>query len=183
MKGLIVLADGFEDVEAVATIDVLRRSKIEIHIATINKNLLVESSNHLMVKAEKEWEKVIEKDYDFLVIPGGRAVFSVWDQFAPLSKLIDQFVLSKKLVAAICAGPALVGKLGHYQNHSYTCFPGSEKVIVGGHYLPKETVIRDGNFITAKAMAFTIDFSLAIIEYLQGKEQRERMNHSVRGEL
>lgn len=183
MKGLIVLADGFEDVEAIATIDVLRRSKLEIHLATINKNLFVESAQHLIVKAEKEWEKIAEKDYDFLVIPGGRAVFSVWDQFSPLSKLIDQFVLSKKLVAAICAGPALVGKLGHYQNHSYTCFPGSEKVIVGGHYSPKETVIRDGNFITAKAMAFAIDFGLAIVEYLQGKEQREKIYHSIRGEL
>ncbi|HNZ50304.1 MAG TPA: DJ-1/PfpI family protein [Bacilli bacterium] len=183
MKGLIILADGFEDVEAIATIDVLRRSKINVDVVTINKNLFVESAHNIVVKAEKEWKKVTEKDYDFLVIPGGRAVYSVWDQFAPLTNLINQFVSSQKLVAAICAGPALVGKLGHYHNHSYTCFPGSEKTIVGGQYLPKESVVRDGNFITAKAMAFTFEFSLAIIEFLQGKEQKEQVRRNIRGEL
>jgi len=62
MKGLIILADGFEDVEAIATIDVLRRSKINVDVVTINKNLFVESAHNIVVKAEKEWKKVTEKD-------------------------------------------------------------------------------------------------------------------------
>jgi 4-methyl-5(b-hydroxyethyl)-thiazole monophosphate biosynthesis len=183
VKGLIILADGFEDVEAIATIDVLKRSKLVVDLVTLNSNLEVKSSRGIIIKTEKKLSEVKETDYDFLVIPGGAAIFNVWNDNQTISLLINQFVASLKLVAAICAGPALVGKLGHYQNRQFTCFPGSEKAIMGGKYLPNKAVIRDGNFITAKAMAFSIDFGLEIVEYLQGKNQREQINHSIRGEL
>lgn len=183
MKGLIVLGNGFEDVEAISVIDVLRRSKLEIDTVTNNKTLEVETAFGITLNAQKFLKDVNEKDYDFLVIPGGRAVRTVWGNDRNLAELITQFVSSKKLVAAICAGPLLVGKLGFYKDLPYTCFPGSETYITAGKYSPKEGVITAGNFITAKAMGYAIDFGLAIIEYLQGKRQREQIYLSIRGEL
>ncbi|MDD3106630.1 MAG: DJ-1/PfpI family protein, partial [Bacilli bacterium] len=150
MKGFIILADGFEDVEAIATIDILRRSKLDVELVTINDNLEVTSSHQLVVKAEKHLSKVCVEEYDFLIIPGGRAVFSVWDQYKPLDTVIGQFVSSNKLVCAICAGPALIGKLGYFADHQFTCFPGSEKNITKGTYLKHKNVVCDHQFITAK---------------------------------
>ena len=183
MKGLIVLGNGFEDVEAISVIDLLRRSKLEIDAVTNNQTLEVETAFGITLKAQKFLKDVSAKDYDFLVIPGGRAVRTVWVNDRTLADLIIQFASSKKLVAAICAGPLLVGKLGLYKDLPYTCFPGSETFITAGKYSPKEGVITAGNFITAKAMGYGIDFGLAIIEYLQGKKQREQIYQSIRGEL
>lgn len=183
MKGFIILADGFEDVEAIATIDILRRSKLDVELVTINDNLEVTSSHQLVVKAEKHLSKVCVEEYDFLIIPGGRAVFSVWDQYKPLDTVIGQFVSSNKLVCAICAGPALIGKLGYFADHQFTCFPGSEKNITKGTYLKHKNVVCDHQFITAKAMAYSVDFALAIILHLQGSEQSKKIQKSIQGEL
>lgn len=79
MKGLVIIADGFEDTEAIATIDVLKRSKLEITTASFD-SLEVTSAFNLKVKADKLMKDVREEEYDFLVIPGGRAVFNVLDK-------------------------------------------------------------------------------------------------------
>jgi len=183
MKGLIILANGFEDSEAITTIDILKRSKLLLDIATINQNFEVESQSKLIVKANCLLKDLNLKEYDFLVIPGGKAVPTVLDKENQISDLIISFVEREKLVATICAAPSLVGKLGYFNNVPYTCFPSFEKNIVGGKYLFKRGVIKNGNFITAKAMGYTIDFALEIIEYLQGKEQRKIISKSIYGEL
>ena len=105
MKGLIVLANGFEDTEAICTIDILKRSGMTIVSATPHENLEVVSRYGLNVKADIHLAEATEKDFDFLVIPGGRAVFEVWDKNEEISKLIKDFIGAKKLVAAICAAP------------------------------------------------------------------------------
>lgn len=183
MKGLVILGNGFEDTEAIATIDVLKRSKLIIDTASVNETLDVISQCDIRVMANVLLKDVNPKDYDFLVIPGGRAVFSVLDKNANVSKIIKQFVEDNKLVAAICAGPSQVGKLGYYKNISYTCFPGAEKSITEGKHCPHKSVISEGNFITAKSMAYACDFALEIIEFLQGKEQRKIIDKSIHGEL
>lgn len=180
MKGLVILADGFEDTEAIATIDVLKRSKLDITTASFD-SLDVTSQYNLKVKADKLLKDIKEGDYDFLVIPGGRAVFNVLDKKPELSELIGRFVESGRLVAAICAGPSQIGKLGYLKGKKYTCFPSCEQGI-DGILQQNKGVIRDGNIITAKAMAYSFDFALEIVEYLQGKEQREAVYKNIRGE-
>lgn len=183
MKGLIILANGFEDTEALATIDVLKRSKLHIDKISLQDTLDIVSQYDLKIKADFFLRDVNPNDYDFLVIPGGRAVSLVLDKSKELEKLISNFVSRKKLIAAICAGPSQVGKLGYYQNEEYTCFPGTENKIIGGKYLANQGVVRSTNFITAKAMAYSIEFGLEIVEHLQGKAQRDVVSHSVYGEL
>ncbi|MFY9422428.1 MAG: DJ-1 family glyoxalase III [Bacilli bacterium] len=180
MKGLVIIADGFEDTEAIATIDVLKRSKLEITTASFD-SLEVTSAFNLKVKADKLMKDVREEEYDFLVIPGGRAVFNVLDKKKEVSDLIVKFAESGRLVAAICAAPMLIGKLGLLKERKYTCFPTCEEGIEG-ILQQKKGVVRDGNIITAKAMAYSLDFALEIVEYLQGDKQREAVNKNIRGE-
>jgi 4-methyl-5(b-hydroxyethyl)-thiazole monophosphate biosynthesis len=180
MKGLVILGNGFEDTEAIATIDVLKRSKLEVVTAAFD-SLEVISQYNLKVRADLLIKDVKSGDYDFLVIPGGRAVFSVLDKRVEVTNLIHEFHKAKKLIASICAGPSQVGKLGLFKNRSYTCFPSYEGGITEGKYCPEKGVIVDGNFITAKAMAYALEFGLAIVEYLQGKSQREHVEKNMHG--
>ena len=180
IKGLMLLADGFEDTEAFATYDVLVRGGLKMTTATPNHNLNVISVRNHPVKAEITFNDVFPEDYDFLVIPGGRGV-SVLEQEKRTSEIINAFVASDKLVAAICAAPSIVGKLGHYKDHAFTCFPGYEAEIKAGKHVDKGVVV-SGNFITGKAMYYSIDFGLAIVEALLGKEAREKTLKNLKGE-
>lgn len=183
MRGLFILGNGFEDTEAIATIDVLKRAKLELDLVSFSANLDVQTQNGLIVKANLTIDNIQLENYNFLVIPGGKAVFNVLDKSFLLSEIIFDFADKEKLIAAICAGPTLVGKLGLYDSQNFTCFPTTEAVIKGGHYLPNAGVVVSNNFITAKSMGYSIDFGLAIIEYLLGKDKREQVRKSVYGEI
>ena len=113
MKGLMILANGFEDVEALATLDVLRRSKLNVTLVSVNNTLEVTTQSNIVVKAEKLFNELDINEFDFLIIPGGRAVFQVLDKMNEIDNLINHFANNNKLVCAICAAPHLVGKLGH----------------------------------------------------------------------
>lgn len=177
----MILANGFEDVEAIATIDVLRRAGLEVVLATVNDELLTTTQSDISILAEQLLSDIDYKEFDFLIIPGGKAVFAVLDKLPIIDKIINYFVSEERLVSAICAAPHLVGKLGHLKNHEYTCFPTCETAIVGGKYLPEEGVVVSDNFITAKAMAYSIDFALAIIKKLLGEEKSTKVSLSVKG--
>lgn len=183
MKGLIIFGNGFEDTEAIATIDVLRRAGLDLDYVSMSDELDVKTQTGLTVKANIKIVDAKLDDYEFLVIPGGRAVRDVLDKSTTLSEIILDFADHDKLIAAICAGPSQVGKLGLYEGRDYTCFPSTEQSIIAGNHLPNEGVVVSGNFITAKAMGYSIDFGLAIVEYLLGKDKREKVRKSAYGEI
>ena len=98
-----------------------------------------------------------------------------------MEEIIDYFVKNEKLVASICAAPHLLGRKGYFNNLEYTCFPGFEKYCVGGIYKNQGVVVTK-KFITAKSMYYSIDFALAILEYLYGKEYSKKIELSLKGE-
>lgn len=179
MKGLVLLANGFEDTEALTTIDILKRSGMEITTATPHQNLLVNSAYGHKIYAEVPYANINSNDFDFLVIPGGGAIVDIWSEDKNLSELIAAFVKENKLVASICAGPSVVGKLGYFKELDYTCFPSFEKGIEGN--LVNQGVVVTDKFITAKAMYYTIEFALAIVEKLLGKEKKDQILNSIKG--
>lgn len=181
MKGLILLADGFEDTEAISTINILKRSGLEIISATPNKDLFVTSSKKIVMKADILFDDVKASDYDFLVIPGGGAVEKVWYHHHQVEKLIQDFIDQRKILAAICAAPSLIARMGGFANESFTCFPGFEKESTAGKHKGNCNVVVSNNFITAKAMYYTIDFALAIVEKLLGKETKKKLLKSIKG--
>jgi 4-methyl-5(b-hydroxyethyl)-thiazole monophosphate biosynthesis len=183
MKGLIILANGFEDTEAIMTIDILRRAKLSLTVASAGDDVHVKSQSGLYVKAETTLKDVNDQHYDFLVLPGGRAVKDILEHSKKVLSLIDKFVLAGKMVAAICAAPLLLGRRGYFKDQVFTCFPGCEVDIKEGKYKRKKGVIRSGKFITARAMGYTAQFAYEIVEYLLGKEARAKVEKNCNGEL
>lgn len=181
MKGLILFADGFEDTEAICTIDILKRCGLKIVSATPNQSLEVKTQYGLVIKADILFNEVKERDYDFLVIPGGGAIINVWDKHEGVSGLIQDFINHDKLVAAICAAPALIGKIGGFDGHSFTCFPGFEEYATAGKHKGNCNIVASGNFITAKAMHYTVDFALKIVEKLLGPKKSKEVLAKIKG--
>lgn len=174
MRGLLLLADGFEDTEALTTRDVLIRAGIEITTASITDRLEVESSFGVHVLADALLKLIFDTTpYDFLVLPGGGRGTRNLSESPLVEMYIEKIVSKNKLVCAICAAPSILGKYGYLINKRYTCFAGCNKG-VDGIFTGNEIEVCD-NFITARSMKYSIDFALTIIEKLLGKEAKEKV--------
>ncbi len=182
MKFLMILADRFEDVEAIATLDVLLRGKDEVDTVSMMSNKEVKTKSGHVFIANKHYLEISLTDYDALIIPGGPASFTILSELNIVNEYIDYFVLNNKLVAAICAAPFLVGRRGYYKDRKFTVHPGFEDRITLGTYLRDVPVVVDGPFITAKSMYFSIDFALAIHSYYHGTNSRDALKKSLQGE-
>jgi len=179
MKGLIILVNNFEDVEALATVDVLRRSGIIIDTTSLdNKDVITQSNNK--IKVDYLLNEVNVNEYDFLILPGGKAVFNILDKDKRIDDLIDYFYNNKKLICAICAAPRLIAKRGYFKNLKFTIFPGCLDTEVEGENTNLGVVVED-KFITAKSMYYSIEFALAIINKLQGPTQKEKIEKQIKG--
>lgn len=180
MKVLIIYADGFEDVEALATRDVLVRAKIDVIDAKINEdNEIVTSSHNLSIKGFKSLNNIDVNDFDAVILPGGsRGVNNLLKSDKVIS-LLKEFHSKNKLVCAICAAPMVLNKAGLLKEKRFTCYPGCEKGLEG-IYTGEEVVVLD-KVITARSMLYSIPFGLAIIEKLLGKEVRDTIYRQIAG--
>ena len=123
MRGLLLLADGFEDTEALTTRDVLIRAGIEITTASINDRREVQSSFGVFVLADALLKLIFDTTpYDFLVLPGGGRGTRNLGESQLVAMYIEKFVKANKLVCAICAAPSILGKLGYLTTEKYNCF-------------------------------------------------------------
>ncbi len=164
-KGLIILSNGFEESEAIITIDILRRSKIDLDIVSIDKDLLVASSNNILVTCDKSYKEINLNDYNFLIIPGGKAVFKTHLDSLITKSIVEYFMKKQLLVACICAAPMILGKYGYLKGLEYTCFPGCESDQFEG-ILTNVNAVTSKNIITGKAAGATFDFAYEIVKYL-----------------
>jgi 4-methyl-5(b-hydroxyethyl)-thiazole monophosphate biosynthesis len=172
---LLPLAQGFEEVEAVALVDVMRRGGIEVRIAYIDDRLshgkVVVGANGIGVKADTALKNVISEDFDMMVLPGG------WDGTYALAEhprvieLLKEFKESK-VVGAMCAAPYVLKKAGVLGN-DYTCYPGAKDEIDHAGYRDDLKVVNDGNVMTSQGPGTAVCFGLAIVERLVGKESMQ----------
>ena len=151
MKGLILITNYFEDVEAICTVDILRRARLVCDYVSLNNSLENFTQSNLLIKCDKLIKDIKLDDYDFLIIPGGRAVMNDLKNRREVDEIINLFARENKLVASICAAPYLVGRLGYFDGGTYTCFPGCNEGIEKGKLVNKGVVVYK-NFITSKAM-------------------------------
>ena len=180
MRGLILLADGFEDTEALTTRDVLIRSGLEIVTSSLGANRQVVSSFGITLLSDISFGQIGDPfQYDFLILPGGGRGTQNLKNHAGVKSLVTTFYENNKLICAICAAPSILGQLGFLRGINYTCFAGFDKGIEG-NFTANEVEV-DGNIITARSMHYSVDFALAIIEKLQGKEQKEKVLEGLNG--
>lgn len=179
IKGLMLLADGFEETEAISTHDILTRThEIEVTYVSISDSLFVKSSMGLKVEALALLKDVKAEDYDFIVLPGGKVGVDNIKNSPAAIEMIKKFHDLGKKYYAICAAPSILGELGYLDGKNYVCFPGFQKG--NGNYVDKGSVI-DGDLVTGRSMNYTIEFASNIVRVLLGEEALARIEHGTKG--
>ena len=164
-KALLVLADGFEEIEAVVPIDLLRRAGIDLVTAGLKKEW-VQGRQGVTLKADTVLNRVIGL-FDALILPGGPGHKALMESDRVL-RLTEDYFRDKILCCAICAAPRFFAAAGILDGKRFTCYPGSLDDFGNGEYVPAE-VVRDGNIITSAGPGTAVPFSLSIIEALLGE--------------
>lgn len=171
MKIAQIMVNDFEDVEALTTIDLLRRANIEIDTIALYDKLEIKSAHNVEMKCDKKVSDVKLDDYDGYILPGGPGT-NLYYKSELLKDVLKKANQDKKLIAAICAAPSYLADLGILKNHKATSFPSVEAILIDNDVkFEKAKVVVEGNFITAQALGSAIDFSLQIIEYVVNKEK------------
>lgn len=165
----IFMADGFEEVEAVATIDVIRRSGIEVLTVSVGGEPAIKGAHGMTFVCDKTIEEVSPSDeLEGVILPGGMPGTLNLQKSKEVNSFIDLCAESGKLLCAICAAPMILGRKGLLQGRRAVCFPGFEDDLIGA--IPNSGfVCTDGNFITAKGMGCAVDFGLAIVVKVKGQ--------------
>jgi 4-methyl-5(b-hydroxyethyl)-thiazole monophosphate biosynthesis len=174
MEAFIFLANGFEETEAVATIDVLRRGGLQVTTVSISDNWTVTGAHQISVVADSLFTEVDFSAGEMLILPGGMPGASNLNAHEGLRALLKQYAAEGKKIAAICAAPLVLGGLGLLQGKKATAYPGFEDTLTGA-IVVKDKVVKDGNIITGKGPGFVLDFALAIEEELQGKDKADEV--------
>jgi 4-methyl-5(b-hydroxyethyl)-thiazole monophosphate biosynthesis len=172
------LANGFEEIEALYTLDVLRRAGIEIKTVGVSSEVATGSHNIPVVCDITKDMLPLTDDFDMIILPGGMPGSTNLDNDPVVNKYIDLAVNGGKLICAICAAPFILGKSGILKGKRATCFPGFEKYLEGAEVVDAG-VVRDGKVITGRAMGSAHEFALTILEALKGKEAAEEMKKTI----
>jgi len=170
MKTLLFLADGFEEIEALATVDILRRAGIDVTTVSVTNKKTVVGKMGVPVTADTLFEEVNTSDIDMLILPGGPGVSSL-DQHEELKSLVKEFHKESKWIAAICAAPTIFGKMGLLEGRKAICYPGLEGDLKGACVQEEAVVVHDGNVITSKGPGTTFEFALKIVDVLKGADK------------
>lgn len=171
MKTIFVfLTTGFEEIEAMGTIDVLRRADLNVKSVSLTESKQVVSSHQIPVVADLMFDEVDFSTAEMLVLPGGTVKFN---EHEGMKQQVLAFAQKGEKVAAICASPMVLGGLGLLQGKNATCYPGFEQYLTGATLQTDKAVVVDGNIITGRGPGLTIDFALKLVEIIAGKEKRD----------
>lgn len=170
----VFLATGFEEIEAVATIDTLRRGGLSVKTISVTGEKAVSGAHAIPVIADALFEETDFSNAAMLVLPGGMPGTNNLNAHEPLKKLLVDFKAQDKPIAAICAAPIVLGGLGILDGKNATCYPSFEAQLGNAHFVDAATVV-DGKIITGKGPGLAIAFGLAIIEFLKGKEAADEV--------
>ena len=170
----MLLGTGFEETEAIAPLDLLRRAGVETATVGVTGKT-VYGSHGIGIEADILLSEMDLTNLDMIILPGGLGgVASARGSREALEAL--RFAWDNgKMVAAICAGPTVLADLGITDGKNATCYPGCEGQMGSANMLPDAAVVRDGNLITGTSAGCAIPFGLALIEALKGKEEADRI--------
>lgn len=171
MKSIcIFLANGFEEVEALLPLDVMRRGGLSVKTVSVTGNRIVMGAHQIPVEADLLFEDLDEEAVEMIVLPGGMPGAANLDAHSGLDKLIRSFAAEHKPMAAICAAPLVFGKRGLLKGKSATCYPGFEQYLEGAECTGAMVQIAD-NFILGKGPAAAPEFGFAILEKFAGADK------------
>lgn len=161
----VFLAPGFEEIEALAVVDVLRRAELQVITVGVGEDFVIGSHGIPVAADIYERDLILDERVEAVVLPGGMPGTLNLEKSPVVQKTVDWAVENNKLICAICAAPSILGHKGLLEGKEATCFPGFEEELTGAR-ISKEYVVKDGNIITAKGMGSAIEFGLQIAEEL-----------------
>lgn len=170
----VLLADGFEEVEAIEPIDIMRRSGIEVLTASVMETKSVTGAHGITVTADIMINEVNIKNAELLMLPGGGQGHELLDASGDVHALIDYAYENGIYIAAICASPSILGRNQILSGKKATCFPGFEKYLYGAEYTTDKTVT-DGKIITARGAGAAADFGFEMVSVLKDKDTADKI--------
>lgn len=174
----IFLADGFEEIEGLMVVDLLRRVGIKVDMVSISDSLAVTGSHGITVTADKLMKEIDFGAYDLLVLPGGMPGTTRLGECRILCDELVKAYENGKKIAAICAAPTVFGKLGLLKGKKACCYPDMEDGLTGAE-VSYEPVTVDGNITTSRGLGTALPFALALIEQLMDKKTADDLAKKV----
>lgn len=171
----IILGEGFEEIEAVAPCDILRRGGVPVKFAAVGSKKSVAGSHGITVSADVAAADVSPEADDVFVIPGGTGGVNSIKADGKAMKLIEMAAGKGAFLAAICAGPSVLAKLGLTDGKRITCYPGCENLMGKAFCDTKKPTVSDTGLITGRAAGSAIDFGLALLAHLKGEKTSEKI--------
>lgn len=177
-KVYIFLADGFEEIEGLTVVDLLRRAGIEAVTVSIKEDKMVTGAHGISVMADFLFEEIKGTMADMAVLPGGMPGTTNLLACEPLMDMVLGLHSAGAYVAAICAAPSILAEIGLLEGKKATSYPGFEEKMTMAEYV-YEPVVQDGQVITSRGMGTAIDFSLKLIEILEGEAKAKEISDSI----
>jgi len=174
----VFLADGFEEIEALTVVDLLRRCDLDVKMVGIGREAIRGSHGILVQSDMADKTCVIDENVDMIVLPGGMPGTLNLEKAATVQMAIDYCVKNDKYVAAICAAPSILGHKGILEGQKAVCYPGFEPQLSGAD-VSEEKVCVSGKFITSRGAGTAIDFALKLIELLISRDRSEMLAASI----
>ena len=177
-KVIVFLANGFEEIEGLTVVDLLRRAKIDTEMVSVMDGKQIKGSHGIKVTADSMFADVDFSDADVLVLPGGMPGTLNLGNHEGLCELLKKHYEAGKMVAAICAAPSVFGELGFLKGRIATCYPGFENKLEGAIVCATKVAV-DENVITSRGLGTAIEFALKLIEVLVGLEKSMEIREGI----
>lgn len=174
----VFFAEGFEEIEALTVVDMLRRVKIDTKMVSVSEKKSVTGSHGITVNMDLTFAEVKAAEGCMAVLPGGMPGTKNLMTHAGLCRLLQDYNKEKKYLAAICAAPSVLGACGLLKERHATCFPGFEEQLTGAVAM-KDAVVIDGNVITSRGMGTAIAFGAALVSVLKDEETAAQLLDSI----
>ncbi len=174
----VLLAEGFEELEAFAPVDLLRRAGAQVQTLSITENTTVAGARGIQAVADGTLADLDFESMDLLVLPGGYPGYVNLGESDAVCALIQKTIAAGKTVAAICGAPSVLGKLGLLTDKKATCYPGMEQELHCKE-VSFEKVVEDGNIITSRGAGTALDFALKLIERTVSVEKAQEIKESI----
>lgn len=175
---VVLLAEGFEELEAFAPVDLLRRAGDRVQTLSITSNKTVTGARGIPVVADGTLSDLDFDQMDLLVLPGGYPGYVNLGNSQPVCQLLQRANDAGKTIAAICGAPSVLGKLGLLTHKKATCYPGMEQELHCKEF-SLEPVVQDGRIITSRGAGTALDFALALIAHTQSPQKAQEIKESI----
>lgn len=173
-KVCVFFGTGFEEIEALTVVDILRRQGIDTKMVSVTEDRTVMGAHQIPVLTDALIEEISFSDVDVIILPGGGGGTKVLEACEPLMKQVDDFAAEGKTICAICAAPSILGHRGILKGKKAIAYPGFEDQLTGAEVV-YEPAVKDGNIITGRGMGCSLPFALLVLEHLAGSQAAKAM--------